>query len=270
MTSFGVWRRMTRVSERGADAKDPSRTPQAALVLYLSRIDVTVRLAELESDGVGWGHNLQVAPDQSIQLPESGSQVPMPVGRNLVPGGFEGKRAEGAGQAGEIPVDLLRVAAAVLEMMSQCGKRRTKRMKEPVVGDIESGCAQLKAVGTEPHITRGNDFFIDGLGQPVEEQDQALARADAQAGRNKIGVTGKSPLAVAENAGDGKGDGVAGELSLAQQNEILAGKGDAVLSLANGIVPERALNGAVPWRWRLLPGRSRGPDPNAAGWPGAG
>ena len=170
----------------------------------------------------------------------------MPVGRNLIPGGLEGKRTEGAGKAGNIPVDLFRVAAAVLEMIVQCGKRRTERVKEPVVGDVESGCAQFKAIGAEPHITGGSDFFIDGLGQPVEEQDQALARADAQAGRNKVGVAGKSPLAVAENAGYGKGDGVAGELSLAHEDEILAGKGDAVLSLANGIVPERALNGAVP------------------------
>jgi len=235
-----------RIGDRGADAQDPSRTPQAALVLYLSRVDVTVRLAELESDGVGRGHNLQVTPDQSIQLSESRRQVEMPVGRNLIPGGLEGKRTEGAGQAGNIPVNLFRVTAAVLEMIVQCGKRRTECVKEPVVGDVESGCAQFKAIGAEPHATGGSDFFIDGLGQPVEEQDQAFARADAQAGRNKVRVAGKSSLAVAENAGYGKGDCVAGELSLAQENEILAGKGDAVFSLANGIVPERSLNGAVP------------------------
>src|SRR5271157_1465 len=80
----------------------------------------------------------------------------------------------------------------------------------------------------------------------MEEQHQALGRADAQAGGEKGRVGGKSPSTVAEHAGNGKGDGVIGDLSLAQKDEILAGKGDAVLPLANGIVSEIALNGVVP------------------------
>src|ERR1039458_2504637 len=57
-----------RISERGADAQYPSRTPQAALVLYLSRVDVTVRFVELESDGVGWGHNLEVTRSEERRV----------------------------------------------------------------------------------------------------------------------------------------------------------------------------------------------------------
>ena len=79
----------------------------------------------------------------------------------------------------------------------------------------------------------------------MEEKDQALARADAQAWWNKVRVAGKSSCAIAHNAGDGEGDDVVGKLSLAEEHEVFSGKGYVVLSLTNGIVAEFAFDGAV-------------------------
>jgi hypothetical protein len=91
-----------------------------------------------------------------------------------------------------------------------------QRMKEPVVGHVESRSSQFQSPGAGPQVAGGDNLLLDGLGQPVEQQNQSFAGADAQAGGNKAGVAGKSPFAVAEDAGDGKGDGVCAELGLAQ------------------------------------------------------
>jgi hypothetical protein len=65
-----LWRlaEKKRLSERRANAKDPACTPQATLVFDLSRVDITLRFVELERDGIGWSHNLEVTPDQRIQF----------------------------------------------------------------------------------------------------------------------------------------------------------------------------------------------------------
>ena len=122
-------------------------------------------------------------------------------------------------------------------------------MEKPVVGDVERGSAQLKSAGTEPQSARGGDFLVDGLGKAVKEQDELLAGADAQAGRNEVGVARESAIAVAENAGDGERDGICRELGLAEEDEVLAGKSDRVLALANGIVSELVLDGGIARTW---------------------
>ena len=78
-----------RVGERGTDAEDPSRTPQAAFALHVGQINVRLGPAELESDAVRWSHDFEVTPDQRIHIPEGGGKVAMPVLRNLVASRFE-------------------------------------------------------------------------------------------------------------------------------------------------------------------------------------
>jgi hypothetical protein len=126
--------------------------------------------------------------------------------RDLIAGGFEGESAERASEASEVPVDLFGMTAAVLKMMAQCGKARAKCVQEPVVRHIESGGAEFKAAGTEPHASGCGDLFIDGLRQVVKKHDQAFTRTDSQAWRNKVGVTGESSSAIAQDTGYGKGD----------------------------------------------------------------
>ena len=152
-----------RVSDRGSHAKDPTGTAQATLVLHLGGIDVIVSLAELQSDSIGWGDDLEVAADQGIKFFEGDCKIAMIVFWDLAPVRFEGKRAEGSGEADQVAVHIFRVTSTVLQMMAQRWKRRAESVKEPVIGHVERRRAELEAAGAQPHVARGFNLLFDGL-----------------------------------------------------------------------------------------------------------
>ena len=90
---FGGLAEDDRVCDGGANAEDPTRTAQAALVFHIGHINVVVRFAELKSDAVGRGHDLKVAADQGVQLFEGESEIAMAVAWDLIAVGLKGKCA---------------------------------------------------------------------------------------------------------------------------------------------------------------------------------
>ena len=151
-----------------------------------------------------WGHDFKVATRSGIQVPESGSQITMGIFRKFVANRFKRKSTESASQTNEIAIDFLGVTATVLQMMAQRRKRRAQRVKKPVVRNVQSRSAKLKSAGTQPERAGGFDLLLNGLRQSVQQQNQAFTGADAQTGRNELGVADESPVTVAENAGDRK------------------------------------------------------------------
>ena len=86
---------------------------------------------------------------------------------------------------------------------------------------------------------------MDGFEEAFDREHERLAGADAHAGGQEVGVEHVLAVSVAEDAGDGDGASIAGDLGLGEELQVLLAEVDFALVHAVGLVAQGALHDLI-------------------------